>query len=44
MNLSVTLTWRKDNFKSVFKINFTKMLINFIILHYQILCTTKQET
>ena len=43
MNLSVTLTWRKGNFKRVFKINCTKMLINFIILYYQILCTPKQE-
>ena len=43
-NLSVTHAWRKVNFKSVFRINCTKMLINFIILCYQILCMTKQET
>ena len=28
---------------SVFRIDCTKMLINFIILFYQILCITKQE-
>ena len=44
MNLSVTHAWRKDNFKSVFRINCRKMLINFIILDYQILRITKQET
>ena len=44
MNLSVTHTWRKGNFKSDFRINCTKMVINFIILFYQILCITKQET
>ena len=32
MNLSVTHTWRKGHFKSVFRSNCTKMLINFIIL------------
>ena len=35
MNLSVTHAWRKGNFKSVFRINCTKMLINFIVLFYQ---------
>ena len=35
MNLSVTNAWRKGNFKSVFRINCTKMLINFIVLFYQ---------
>ena len=35
MNLSVTHAWRKDNFKSVFGINCTEMLINFIVLFYQ---------
>ena len=44
MNLSFTHAWRKGNFKSVFKINRTKMLINFIVLYYQISCITKQET
>ena len=44
MNLSVTHTWRKGNFKSIFRINCTKMLINVISLFYQILCITKQET
>ena len=44
MNLSVTHTWKKANFDSVFRINCTKMLINFIILFYQILRITKQET
>ena len=44
MNLSFTHAWRKRNFKSVFRINCTKMLINFIILYYQILCITEQET
>ena len=44
MNLSVTHAWRKGNFKSVFRINCTKLLINFIILFWQILCITKQET
>ena len=44
MNLSVTHNWRKGNFKSVFRINCTKMLINFIILWYQILCKIKHET
>ena len=44
MNLSVTHAWRKGNFKSVFRINYTKMLINFTNLYHQILCITKQET
>ena len=44
MNLSVTRAWRKGNFKSVFRNNCTRMLINFIILFYQILSITKQET
>ena len=44
MNLSVTHAWRKGNFKSVFRINSTKILINFIILYYQTLRITKQET
>ena len=35
MNLSLTHAWRKGNFKSVFRINCTKMLINFIVLFYQ---------
>ena len=35
MNLSVTHAWRKANFKSVFRIICTKMLINFIVLFYQ---------
>ena len=35
MNLSVTHAWRKGNFKSVFRINCTEMLINFIVLFYQ---------
>ena len=35
MNFSVTHAWRKGNFKSVFKINCTEMLINFIVLFYQ---------
>ena len=35
MNLSVTQAWRKGNFKSFFRINCTKMLINFIVLFYQ---------
>ena len=35
MNLSVTHAWRKGNFKSVFRINCVKMLINFIVLFYQ---------
>ena len=35
MNSSVTHAWRKGNFKSVFRINCTKMLINFIVLFYQ---------
>ena len=35
MNLSVTHAGRKGNFKSVFRINWTKMLINFIVLFYQ---------
>ena len=35
MNLSVTHAWKKGNFKSVFRINCTKMLINFIVLFYQ---------
>ena len=43
MNLSVTHAWRKDNFKSVLRINCTKMLINFILFH-QMLYITKQET
>ena len=37
MNLSVTHAWRKGNFKSVFRINCTEMLINFIVLFYQII-------
>ena len=41
MNSSVTHAWRKGNFKSVFRINCSKMLMNFIIVFYQI---TKQET
>ena len=41
MNLSVTHAWRKGNFKSVFRIDCTKMLINFITLYYQILRITK---
>ena len=44
MNLPVTHAWRKSNFKSVFRTNCTKMLINFIILFYQVLYITKQET
>ena len=44
MNLSVTHAWRKSNFKSVFRINYTKMLVNCIILFFQILCITKHET
>ena len=44
MNLSVTHTWKKGSFKSVFRINCTKLLVNLIILFYQILCITKQET
>ena len=35
MNLSVTHAWKKGNFKNVFRINSTKMLINFIVLFYQ---------
>ena len=35
MNLSVTHAWRKDNFQSVFRINCTEMLINFIVLFNQ---------
>ena len=35
MNLSVTHAWRKRNFKSVFRINCTEMLINFNALFYQ---------
>ena len=35
MNLAVTHAWRKGNFKSVVRINCTKMLINFIVLFYQ---------
>ena len=35
MILSVTHARRKDNFKSVFGINCTEMLINFIVLFYQ---------
>ena len=35
MNLSVTHAWRKSNFKSVFRINCTEMMINFIVLFYQ---------
>ena len=41
MNLPVTHTWRKGNFKSDFRIECTKTLINFIILYHQILCVTK---
>ena len=46
MNLSVTHAWRKGNFKSVFGINCTEMLINFIVLFYQssMYSITKQET
>ena len=44
MILSPTHAWRKDNFKHVFRIDCTKMLIDFIILYHQILCITKQET
>ena len=45
MNLSVTRhIWRKRNLKGVFRNNCTKTLINFIILFYQILFITKQET
>ena len=32
MNLSVIHAWKKGNFKSVFRIDCTKMLINFINL------------
>ena len=32
MNLSVTHAWRKSTFKSGFRINYTKILINFIVL------------
>ena len=32
MNLSVTHARRKGDFKNVFRINCTKLLINFIIL------------
>ena len=35
MNLSVTHARRKGNFKNGFRINCTKMLINFIVLFYQ---------
>ena len=35
MNLLVTHAWRKSNLKSVFRINCTEMLINFIVLFYQ---------
>ena len=35
MNSSVAHAWRKGDFKSVFRINCTKMLINFIVLFYQ---------
>ena len=35
MNLSVIHAWRKANFKYVFRINCTEMLINFIVLFYQ---------
>ena len=34
----------KTYFISIFRIDCTKMLINFIILYHQILCITKQET
>ena len=44
MNLSVTHAWRKGNFKSVFRINCTKMLINFIVYFTKVLYITKQET
>ena len=44
MSLPVTHTWRKGNFKSDFKIECTKTLINFVSLYYQILCATKEET
>ena len=44
MILSVTHASRKGNFKSVFRINCTEMLINIIISFYQILYITKQET
>ena len=33
MNLSVTRVGRKGNNKSVFRIDCTKMLLNFIILY-----------
>ena len=42
--MTVAHAWRKGNFKSVFRINCAEMSINFIILYYQILCITKQET
>ena len=32
MNLSGIHAWRKSNVKSVFRINCTKILINFIVL------------
>ena len=44
MNLSVTHAWRKDNFKSVFRINCTKTLINFILPNIMYRPITKQET
>ena len=44
MILSVTHAWRKGSFKSVFRINSSKMLINLSILFYRILYMTKQET
>ena len=44
MNLSVAHTWKNGNFKGDFRINYLKMLINFIILYHQTLCITKQET
>ena len=43
MNLSVTCAWRKGDFESVFRINCTKALINFIILSHQILCITNKK-
>ena len=43
-NLSDTHAWRTRNFNSAFRINCAKLLINFVILFYQILRITKQET
>ena len=44
MNLSASHTWGKGNFKRVLRINWTKMLLNLIIIFYPILYITKQET